>query len=309
MAGLISHDRGGDSDLAAAVAAATARIEAAGPQYGDRAQLLSDLDTWQQCDLGRWMLQHGGWNAYWTRYCISYGAPGAATTSNPVEEFFLTRAPAIVATRQRSRIFAGILASLVTPGSTALSVPCGLMDDLLRLPDAPRAGLLIGVDLDAEAITEAADNATDTAPLAPVVLAVGDAWRLDTADVVVGQPERFRETMDGGVDVVTSNGLNIYVADESAVVALYRSLRATLRPGGTLVVSALTPPSEWDMTGVDPADLIRARGLMLINDVMWANYRPAGVTEAQLHAAGFEAVEVHHDERRVFPTFVARAGQ
>jgi hypothetical protein len=46
---------------------------------------------------------------------------------------------------------------------------------------------------------------------------------------------------------------------------------------------------------------------MLINDVMWSNLRPAHLTIAQLAEAGLEVVEVHHDARRVFPTFHARA--
>lgn len=303
--GLISHASGPSGDLAAAVAAAEQRISAAGPEHGDLAALRRDLAVWQECELGRWMLCNGGWDAYWTQYCIGYDATSAS--DNEVEHFFLTRAPAIRATRERSAIFTGVLAELVTPGSVALSAPCGLMDDLLQLPVGDRAAALLGVDLDPAAVAGATENARQRSLLAQCLFAQGDAWDLLSADVVVGDAARYRELLSAGVDVMTSNGLNIYVPDDTRVADLYRSWRGCLRTGGHLVVSALTPPEEWDLSDVPPKDLERARGLMLINGVMWANYRSRATTVEQLAGAGFEVESVLPDSRGVFPTFVARA--
>ena len=310
MTGPISHSRSEDADLAVAIAAARDRVAQAGPEFGSAEQLRSDLDTWAECDLGRWMLCHGGWNAYWTRYCVDYPrrrAAGASAATNPVEEFFLTRAPAIVATQQRSVIFADLLSDLVGEGVRAMSVPCGAMDELLRLPRADAAATVIGVDLDPAALSLAAENAAVRGLAVGTILALGDAWDLPAAVPECGSVDEYRRHLGVGLDVVTSNGLNIYVAQSDRVRALYASFRSVLRPGGHLVVSALTPPSEWDLTGVDREDLVRARGLMLINDVMWSNLRPADLTIAQLAEVGLEVVEVHHDARRVFPTFHARA--
>lgn len=304
MPELISH-RGADiPELAAAVAAAEQRIADAGPEYGPRAQLLADLELWQQCDLGRWMLVHHGWNAYWTRYCIGYDRTDDAIT-NEVERFFLTASPAVAATRERWAIMSELAAELLTPGSVGMSVPCGLMDDLVLLPGAPAAKALVGLDLDAEAVGQAIDNAAAHG-LTNTVFAVGDAWQPSLARVTAGVPELYAEAAAGGVDLLMSNGLNIYVADDEDVLALYRAFRGLVRPGGTLVVSALTTPAEWDLADVPLEVSRRSLGLALINDVQWANYRPVDTTVAQLAAAGFEVLDIRHDSGRVFPTFVAR---
>lgn len=302
---LLSHGAASD-DLAAAVASAEARIESAGPEYGAREALRRDLAVWQECDLGRWMLCNRGWDGYWTRYCIGYDR-AADAAGNEVEHFFLTRSPAILATRERFGIFQALLAEHVRPGSMALSVPGGLLEDLLSLRHAADAGGLIGVDLDRSALAAAADNAADHGLTDVCTLAMADAWHLPAAHVVAGDAPTYLAAVDGGVDVLTSNGLNIYVADDDRVVDLYRSFRAALRPGGVLIISALTPPAEWNLQDLSEADLTRARGLNLINDVMWANYRTPATTHAQLEAAGFAGVSTFPDGRGIFPTFVARA--
>lgn len=304
MPEIISHREDDVPDLADAVAAAEGRIADAGPEYGPREQLLADLELWQQCDLGRWMLVHHGWNAHWTRYCIGYDRSDDAIT-NEVERFFLTASPAVAATRERWGIMAELAAQLLTPGSVGMSVPCGLMDDLVLLPEAASAQALIGLDLDAEAVGQAIDNAAARG-LANTVFAVGDAWQPGAARVASGDPTLYAQAVAGGVDLLMSNGLNIYVAEDDQVLDLYRAFRSLVRPGGTLVVSALTTPAEWDLADVPIEVSRRSLGLALINDVQWANYRTAEATVAQLNGAGFEVVDIRYDSSRVFPTFVAR---
>lgn len=304
MADLLSHKDTPNDDVGTALAAARSRIDAAGPEYGSREQLLADLEVWQDCELGRWMLVHGGWNASWTRYCIGYDP--ASPSANEVEHFFLSQSPAVVATRQRSRIFAEVLGDLVGPGTVAMSVPSGLMDALIRLPSAAAAEVLIGLDLDAEALAGAAANAAKSG-LGNVCLARGDAWAPESAQVVAGDPAAYARGVDGAVDVLTSNGLNIYVTDDADVVELYRGYRRVLGDGGTAVISAVTTQAEWDLSDVSKADSRRALGLTLINDVQWTNYRSVELTTAQLISAGFEVTEVRFDERRIFPTFIATA--
>lgn len=304
MAGLISH-RGTDrQSLAAAVAAAEERIAQAGPEYGSREQLRADLAAWQECELGRWMLVNHGWNAHWTRYCLGYDRDPAEVLSNPVEEFFLNSSPAVLATRARWGITSELAAELVTADAVAMSVPCGVMDDLVRLPAAASARALIGLDLDAEAITQAADNAEDHS-LTNCTFACGDAWSPESAEVVSGDHETYRRAVDHGVDLLMSNGLNIYMADDDEVVALYRAFRGLLRPGGTAIVSALTTPPEWDLSQVPIEVSRRSLGLALINDVQWTNYRTVETTVAQLAAAGLSVRDVHYDPARIFPVFVA----
>lgn len=308
MSEVRSHLSDPTARLPTAVDAAQERIRHADARCGRQADLLRDLAEWAETDLGKWMLLHGGWDARWARYCVDYPRNHGADPQRlaSLEHFYLTQAPGIVATQQRAEIFAQVLAD-VTPNSVAMAVPCGYMDELLRLPDAAAARVLIGVDAEAAALAGAQANAHAHGLMPQCVLAQGDAWDLAGAQVVTGDAATYRRAVCGGSDVVVSNGLNMYVADDDEVTALYRALRTPLRPGGTLVVSALTPPATWDLADVPSEVITRVRGLMVINPMRWGNYRSVGVTCAQLEAAGFAVREVRCDQRQIFPTFVATA--
>lgn len=305
---LLSHGRTDSDQLAQAVQAAYSRIESAGSAF-DRDAMIADLELWQQSEFGQWMLCNGGWNGYWTRYAVSYPvrrANGEPAPANDAERFFLEKAPGIVGTQQRFQHFQDVLGSLVIDGSVAVSVPCGVMDDLLTLPDLPDTATLIGLDLDADSLDLAWQTATEAGRQSQVTLGQADAWDLPGAVAIHGEAAAFG-LLAGRADVLTSNGLNIYVAQDERVVELYRSFRRALKPGGVLVTSALTPPKQWSLTGMDPADLKRAQGLLLINGVGWANYRTVEATRQQLEAAGFDVAEVRPDNYWIYPTFVARA--
>lgn len=307
MPEVISHRHGTDADLAAAISGARARIAAADRRFGTREQLLADLEVFSQCDFGRWMLIHGGWDAYWTRYVLDYVPPADPAEANSVELFFLTRGSGIIATRERAAIFNEVINELLVPGTVAMSVGCGYMDELLRVPNAGRAARLVGVDLDPEALTGAAQTAAEQGLAELCLFAEGDAWDLPSAEVTIGDQATYQQLVTGGIDLITSNGLNVYVEDDDATTALYRSFRRAMRPGGTLVVSAITPPEDWDFTGVDREESRRLRGLMLICDVMWSHYRSEATTRAELAEAGFEVADVRWDTRRIYPTFLAVA--
>lgn len=307
MPEVISHRSGTDADLAMAVSAARERIESAGPSLGSREDLLGDLQLLTQCPYGRWLLIHGGWNAAWTRYAIDYRPPTDTKTANPVELLLLAQAPGILATRERAAIFSEVLAPRVTTGTVALSAGCGFMDELLRLPDAHLADALIGVDLDPGAIDGANLTAAEMSPQPNCIFAVGDAWDIGGAQVVQGNPSEYRRLVSGRVDVLSSNGLNVYVEDDEVTTDLYRSFASVMRPGGTLVVSALTPPETWKYDGISRDSTRRLHGLMMMCDVMWSHYRTEATTRAQLDAAGFDVADVRWDSYRAYPTFVATA--
>lgn len=310
---MLSHGRPDTQQLAQAITAANQRIDNAGPGF-DTAVLRADLAQWQECEFGQWMLINGGWNGYWTRHAVSYPsrrAAGEPAPSNEVERFFLEKAPGIVGTQQRFQHFQVIFQELFAAADpshdfVAASVPCGVMDDFLTLPQLPGRCTLIGLDLDPLSLELARQTARDTDRVGQVVLAKADAWDLSTAQVVAGDGARL-EALKGQTDVLTSNGLNIYEPDDERVIELYESFRAALKKGGTLVTSALTPPREWDLSPMQPAEIKRAQGLLLINGVAWANYRSVELTTHQLQAAGLDVVETRLDRYRVYPTFVARA--
>lgn len=307
MPEVLSHRCGTEADLAATMAAARERIRTADPVHGTQEELLHDLELLSQSAFGRWMLIHGGWNAHWTRFVMDYTPPADPSGANPVEYLLLAQSPGTLATRQRAAIFAEVLSGLVTSGKVALSAGCGFMDELLRLPKAHLADALIGVDLDPDAISGAQATAAAMAPQPQCLFAVGDAWDMAAAEVVAGDPDEYRRLMTGRVDVVSSNGLNIYVADDDATTDLYRSFAKALRPGGTLVVSALTPPDTWNYDGISRDTTRRLGGLLLMCDVMWSHYRTVDTTTAQLAEAGFEVAAIHWDSFGAYPTFVATA--
>ena len=109
---------------------------------------------------------------------------------------------------------------------------------------------------------------------------------------------------EGRFNVITSNGLNIYVADDEKVIALYKEFFRALKLGGTLITSFLTPLSVWK--DVNPDDAAKQRMLFLtIIGVMWQNLRSEETTIAQLREAGFVNIRVIYDSRRMFLTVVA----
>lgn len=305
----LSHGRSQDGDLAVAIAAAEERITNAGFDQAAQERMLADLDVWAQCEFGQWMLLNGGWNGYWTRYVISYPdriAAGESPPDNEVERFFLEQSPGIVATQERFKIFQQAFQEFVGPESVVLEVPCGVMDDLLTLPDLSHEARLVGVDIDPASIELAHQNAIDTGRVGQVTLAEGDAWALAGSSVRFGNELEFRDLVDGNCDVVTSNGLNIYVEDDAKVVELYCSFAAALKPGARAIISALTPQDDWQVADLPSTALQRARALNLMNGVGWLNLRSIQLTTEQLRQAGLVVEDVRSDARAVFPTYVAR---
>jgi SAM-dependent methyltransferase len=211
----------------------------------------------------------------------------------------LEQLPAVIATRERFAIFRKQLQERLTAGFTAASVPCGLMGELLLLDYSGHPDLkLIGIDLDQHAL-DGAQTLAQTRQLADrLTLRQGDAWSTG---------------LKGEVDLLASNGLNIYEPDNERVIALYRSFHDALKPGGTLVTSFLTPPpmlspdSPWDMSALDPAALAFQHLLFTrVIEAKWNVFRTHAQTAAQLEEAGFTGVEFIDDRARLFPTVIAR---
>ena len=308
----LSHGRSADGDLAVAIAAAQERIAQTGYDHAAKQRMLADLDVWAQCEFGQWMLLNGGWDGYWTRYVISYPdriAAGEPPPDNEVERFFLEQSPGIVATQERFKIFQQAFLEFVGPESVVLEVPCGVMDDLLTLRELAHGASLIGVDIDPASIGLAHQTAIDVGRVEQVTLAEGDAWDLSGCTVRVGNQIEFHRLVDGGCDVLTSNGLNIYVEDDEKVVELYRSFATALKPGGVVIVSALTPQEDWQVDDLSTTALQRARALNLMNGVGWLNLRSVQRTTEQLRQAGLVVEDVRSDARAVFPTYIARKAE
>ncbi len=297
---LISHGDTGQDD-ALLLESIRSRLRAAGDAPGTTVeQALSLVEVLASFDLGRFLLRHRGLNAYWTHQLVTYQAGMLPVNeTNRLERQTFEHLPATLATRERFGIFREQLQALMRPGITAASVPCGLMGELLLLdysglPDVS----LIGVDLDPAALSHARALA-ETRQLADrVSLHCKNAWALN---------------MPASADILTSNGLNIYEPDDERVVLLYRSFFETLRPGGTLVTSFMTPPpslsaaSPWNMCAVDP-EMLALQALLFVRiiEAKWQAFRTYEQTREQLQRAGFMNIRFIDDEARMFPTVVAQ---
>ncbi|WP_439891200.1 SAM-dependent methyltransferase [Ralstonia sp. 25C] len=299
--GLLSHSVEQPDTDAALLERVRARLSAAGDQPGATVeQLLSLADALAHCDLGRFLLRNRGLNAYWTHQLVTY-RPGTLPASNAdnLEYQLFEKLPAVLATRERFGIFRDQLQALLRPGMTAASVPCGLMGDLLLLDYRQLPGVqLIGVDLDPAALVGAKALAAQHGLADRLSLYQQDAWHLH---------------LYGSVDVLVSNGLNIYEPDDTRVTALYRGYLDALRPGGTLVTSFLTPPpvlspdSPWNTSAIEPAALaLQAQLFVKVIEAKWQTFRTHAQTSEQLRQVGFADIRFVDDQARMFPTVIAR---
>lgn len=304
-AAILSH--GSDTPLADRIAQIKERLIAEGDKsYVTVAQQLELLEQFQQFELGRFIILNAGVDGYWTHYIMSYPEKGARTglssDDQPIcsfEKRMLETFPVLLATQQRYQIFQNELQKNIRENTTFASLPCGLMTDLLTLnyKDVKNFNL-VGIDLDPNSLWKALLFAQQLGLEAKAKFLLRDAWKLDTE-------QEF--------DVLTSNGLNIYEPSDEKIVALYQQFYKTLKKGGTLITSFLTPPpivtkdSEWLMEKINKEDLLLQK--IVLGDIVqakWQCFRSSELTQQQLEAAGFSAIEFIYDTAHIFPTVVAR---
>lgn len=250
-------------------------------------------------ELGRFLLLNGGLSGYWTSYVFTHDG----SDSESELERWLLQHSTLVGIRQRFQRLSALVAGRLRPGLRVASVPCGLMDDVLCQPADLLTGVeVVGVDIDEESLSLAADRAEHRGLSDRVGLRQGNAWALD-----LGRP----------VDLLLSNGLNLYESDPERLVALYRQFHDALVPGGELLVSylpPLPPPPEsgrtaervWAALGMSAADVRRDRAVF--GDLLTASYLNITSTDeltVQLREAGLSLREIHFSEYGVLPIAVA----
>ncbi|MBV9030156.1 MAG: class I SAM-dependent methyltransferase [Pseudonocardiales bacterium] len=259
-------------------------------------QTLDLLAQLQEFELGRFLLHNRGLNGYWTSYIFQY-SPGDATSS-PVEHWLLNNS-LLRGGRERFHRFKAQVAECVTEAAVLASIPCGAMDDLVQQDyRSVERFTLVGVDVDAESIELARENAAKHGIVQHCEFLVRDAWQLD---------------LDGELDLVVSNGLNMYESDPRRLAALYRNFSRALRPGGQLLLSFLPPPppppweapdraGEWDRYGVTEEDL--RNELSLFGDILqvrYLNFATEAEVRAQLAEAGLTVRSVTYSSTGVMP--------
>ncbi len=255
------------------------------------------LDQIIQFELGRFLLERGGLNGYWTDYVIKYPSR-AQISGNNIETFLLNKAPTCLAIRERFEIHKKEIQKRVKEGVSFASIPCGVMADLL---DVDYSGIsnfkLTGIDIDPETLEEAEELAKEKKLQGDCEFYVRDAWNLQ---------------IENQFDLMTSSGLNIYVSDDEKVTALYHQFCRALKPKGCLLTSFLTPPpglpvqTEWNISKIHLPDAQMQK--LIFNDILdckWQTFRTKNQTIEQLKKAGFEKFELIHDEAHIFPTIIA----
>lgn len=249
-------------------------------------------------ELGRFLLDNLGLNGQWTSYVLMHpdrgrktGLSSDGTPLTELEAWILNRCPILLATQERFRIFRELTQPFVRSGMQMASLPAGFMDDLLTLDYSKTPGVgLTAVDLDPETLQGAEENYRQWNPPVEVSFERRDAWQL-------GATERW--------DLLTSNGLNIYVPDDDHCTDFYRNVAQALKPDGIFVVSFITPPDQWRPR--DPKDLEYQRFLFKdVVPVKWSCVRDEAKTRKQLGMAGFDVLAIRYDSQEMFPAVVAK---
>lgn len=254
--------------------------------YASLDEQLKLIDELAGFELGRFLIQHGGLNGYWIQYIIDN-----EESSNPLERYLLKEAPICRATKERFRRFKDVIQSKLKEGCSLLSIPCGIMSELLEIDYRNlRHFTLNGYDIDPEALTFAEKQAEKRGLSAHCSFARKEAWSIDD---------------ESAFDLISSNGLTIYETDDRKVAALYRLFHRALKPGGSLVTSFIVKPALPPSTPIDPRLIKQKVILSDILEVKWNAYRTEEQVLSQLQKAGFSEASFLYDSMRLFPTVVA----
>ncbi len=261
----------------------------------ERVTAMDELEALASFPLGRFLLINRGLNGYWTDYVIKH-AQNRQRDLCPMENFLLNCAPTCLATQERFQIFQQQLQKRVCDDVKLASLPCGLMSDLLTLDYANCNNFsLIGIDIDSQSLQLAQEQAKQRGLYNHVSLFELDAWELNLTEQV---------------DVITSNGLNIYEPSRERCIELYQRFFENLKPGGVLITSFLTypigPKIEWDLSKVNMKDAMRQK--LILGDIVnasWQSFCSSEEVITQLEEAGFENIEIYWDRAKIFPTVVA----
>lgn len=289
--------------LEAACQAHKKKIRKLGDAPGVSVEALEQLvDEMAKFPMGRHILLTGGANGIWTDYMISF--PWAQKdvaikmlAMNRLEYFIIFECLSVVAQRELFLMAQKEAQKHVKEGCRLVSLPCGMMRDLLELDYSGVSNYsLIGVDLDLDSI-QAAHKFAFEEEISNVQFIQEDAWKFEA---------------EKPVDFINSIGLNVYESDRNRVVDLYRQFYKSLKPGGVLFTGVLTYPpgwekkSDWILENIPEGHLEMDK--IIIDDVLdlhWQNYRTIEEMKEEFLEAGFSKVEIIPDTCCVFPAVIA----
>lgn len=260
------------------------------------------IDEFVKFPLGQHILLTGGANGLWTDYMICYpwaqqNVASKMLNLSRMEYFLLFESLSVVAQRELFLRSQKEAQKHVKEGCKLLSLPCGVMRDLLTLDFSEvKDYTLIGIDLDPESL-DAAQTLANQRNITNTQFIQDNAWEF---------------ILDTPVDFINSIGLNVYVGDRKRVIALYRQLYQALKPGGVLFTGVLTYPpqrekkSDWIMDHIPPHHYEMEK--ILVDDILelhFENYRTMDEIKKDFMEAGFSNVELIPDKCCVFPAVIA----
>lgn len=294
---LLSHEEQ-KSDLTSILSVIKTRLLKEGDkEHALSSELIELTDELSQCKLGRFLLENKGLNGFWTDVIVTY-PENKDLQYKGLEKIMLEKLPSIIATQERFQIFKTILQKQVKDGVVMVSIPCGLMRDLLQLDfTGVKDFKLIGIDLDSNSLENAKDLAKSYGVSTHCDFLQMNAWEFS-------YKEKF--------NVITSNGLNIYEPDKAKIIELFREFHSSLKSQGVLITSFLTyPPDqssncEWDFSKIDEMSLLMQRKMFIdILQVKWQCYSSSKEIKEQLTIIGFKEIEIVYDSAKIFPTVIA----
>lgn len=290
-----------------AIEAASKRIIEKGDlPYASTTKQLELLKSLSEFEFGRFLLERGGLNGYWTNYAIKHPHIGRLTGLNSenqpftdLESFLLDKSPFCLATQQRFEIFKREIQKRLHNDISLASIPCGLSAELLDLDFSQISDFSIfGIDIDFDSLSQSEKIAKTLGLNSYCQFIQKDAWHLN-----------FEEKFN----IITSNGLSIYEPDNKKIIELYHQFFLALKPNGYLITSFLTPPpntptkTEWDLKAVNPEDALLQKIIFFdILESKWQVFRSEELVKSQLLEAGFSEIEIFYDKAHIFPTIVAK---
>ena len=280
----------------------------------DKLLQLQYLKKLYNFDLGKHLIDEDSLDAYWTDFLTSYPDNSEyqnmvrATNDNDLLLFLTEKAPIILATQQRLKIFSELIQSdiinnvLNSPSYTIANFGCGYMRDILscNFSCLDASNRIYGIDTNPylnEEMQNLFNHYHDIDGINPVVeLIVEDAWTFQ---------------LPNKADLIVSNGINIYEPDDQKVTNLYKNFADNLIDGGRLIISVITPlPGDargcsWEIDTIDPDDLHKQSLILQAAQVKWTATRTVDQSIEQLKEAGFNSFKVFYDQAQMFPAIYA----
>ena len=175
------------------------------------------------------------------------------------------------------------------------SIPCGLGDDLITLSSNSENVEIYGIGLDSDSLEKAIWNYQNC----------NNHYTYNSFTLKTAQKNAFGlEDYENKFDIITSNGLNIYVSNDYEVVELYKSFHKSLQTNGLFLTSHIIPPSDEVF---HDENFLKAR--IILNEVIevkWNNPRNVETIVQQLDAAGFDIITIEFDNNQLYPSFLCK---